>query len=102
MAIDVEISLVPMHAFANVISQPTDRENIASAIQRYPISEVEALACEDFFMDRFKPSIVSLEGMRRGHHFDDTSAQCSMASGLDLKRQSTDDMYFQITESPLR
>src|SRR5256885_17046158 len=101
MAIDVEISLVPMHAFANVISQPTDRENIASAIQRYPISEVEALACEDFFMDRFKPSIVSLEGMR-GHCFHDTSGQWSMASGLDLKRQSKDDVCFQITESPLR
>src|SRR3954471_16685028 len=58
MAIDVEISLVAVHSFANVISQPTDCENIASAIQRYPISEVEALACKDFFMDRFKPSVV--------------------------------------------
>ena len=51
VAIDIEVSLVPMHAFADVISQPADRKNIASAVQGNSVIEVEALACQDLFVD---------------------------------------------------
>jgi hypothetical protein len=40
-----------VHTFADVIGQPADCENIASAVERNPVIEVEALARPDFFVD---------------------------------------------------
>jgi hypothetical protein len=51
VSVDIEISLVPVHALADVISQPADRKNIASAVQRNSVIEVETRAGHDFLMD---------------------------------------------------
>ena len=61
MAVYIEISLVAVQTFADVIGQPAYSENIASAIQRKPVIKVEAFAGDDLFMDRFETAIVSLE-----------------------------------------
>src|SRR3954465_2956176 len=54
MAIDVEVCLVAVHSSADVISQPTDSENIPGAIQRDAIIKVEAFAGKHLLVDWFK------------------------------------------------
>ena len=81
MAIHVEVSLIAVHALTYVIGQPTDSQNIPSAIQREPIIEVEALAGNHLLVDRFESLIVGLKRMCGSHQFDDTSGERSVASG---------------------
>ena len=80
MAIYVEVCLIAVHSFADVISQPTDSENISRTIQRDAIIKIEAFAGKHLHVDCFKSPIVSLERMCRGHHSDDTSRKCLVAS----------------------
>ena len=61
MAVDVEVCVVAVHALAHVIRQPAHRENVARAIQRKPVIEVEALPARTFSWILFEPTIVSLE-----------------------------------------
>ena len=40
VAVDVEVRLVTVHAFANVVGEPADRQNVASAIEGESIFEL--------------------------------------------------------------
>src|SRR5581483_3393288 len=53
MAIDVEVSLVPVQALANVIRKPADSQNVSSAIKSQSIFLSKALAGKDFLCYRF-------------------------------------------------
>jgi len=74
MAVDVEVSLVTMHALAHKIRHPPNRKNISSAVKRERVGGIKALAGCDLVMDRHKTLIVCLESVgcvRTGHCFDD-------------------------------
>ena len=61
MTIDVEIRLVAMHPLANPVRQPTHSKNVARPVKRKCISLVQALAGENFILDRQQARIVGLE-----------------------------------------
>ena len=75
MAVDVEVRLVSVHALANKICHPANREDVARSIQRETISRIQADPGQHFFVNRPKTWIVGLEGMHLGrfrrHPFDD-------------------------------
>ena len=43
VAVDVEVRLVAMHAFADVVGQPAHRQNVTAAIERESIFRSKAL-----------------------------------------------------------
>jgi hypothetical protein len=61
MAINVEVSLVAMHPFANPVSQPTHGQDVARPIKDKRIALVQAPARKNFIFDRKEARIVSLE-----------------------------------------
>ena len=75
--VDVEVSLVAMHALANrLASQPTARIS-SGAIERESFVRTQPLACHDFIVNRMQAGIVGLKRMvvvRHGHRFNDIPA----------------------------
>ncbi len=63
MTIYVEVSNVPMQLLAHKIGKPTNRQNVAAAIERQPIIEGQPLSGQNLLSDRFQRSIVRLKGM---------------------------------------
>jgi hypothetical protein len=47
----VEVSLITVHALANVIRQPAHSENVSGTIERETIIKVEALAGDHLLVD---------------------------------------------------
>ena len=73
VAVDVEVSLVAVHAFAHVIGQPADGENVAGAVEREGVGCVEAFAGKHLGVDRLEARVVGLKGVSWGHPLDDTA-----------------------------
>ncbi len=74
MAVDVEISLVAVHALAHEVGHPAHGENVAGAVEGEGVVGAEALAGHDFSVDRRQARIVGLksvvlEAVRGRHHF---------------------------------
>ncbi len=63
MAVDVEVRLVAVHAFADVIGQPADRQNVAGAVEGESVIGAQALAGKNLGVNRPEPGIVSLKWM---------------------------------------
>src|SRR5271156_1088048 len=87
VAIYVEVSLIAMHALADVIGHPAHRENIAGAVQREQVRGGEALAGHYFGMNRRETRIVRLKWIvpaRSEHPLDDIAGtrRKSPVSGL--------------------
>ena len=61
MAIHVEIGFIAVHALADMVRQPADRQNIAGSIQSQSVVSIEAFASQDLLVDRHKAGIISLE-----------------------------------------
>ena len=51
MAIDVEVSAIAMHALADVIGHPANRENISGAIEGERVLGIQAFARNNLVMD---------------------------------------------------
>ena len=72
VTINVEVRLVAMHAFADLVGHPAHGEDVAGAIEREGVGETEALAGNHLGMNRLQARIVSLKWMARSKHpFDD-------------------------------
>ena len=82
MAIDVEVSLVPMHPFPNPVRQPTHGKNVARPIKSKRIGLVEPFAREDFIRDRKQARIVGLKWARVPHLFNNNPAFATDHIGL--------------------
>src|SRR5579862_5547983 len=65
VAIDVEVSLVAVKAFANLIRHPADPQQIRSPINRQPVLKGQPLSGSDLSADRFETRIF-----KRGSHTD--------------------------------
>ena len=61
MAVDVEVCLVAMHAFANMVGHPAYRQNIAGTVEGEGVIRVQSLAGHNLVMDWPQPGVVSLE-----------------------------------------
>ena len=61
VAVDVEVSLVAVHALANVIRQPTHGQNVASAVERKGIIRIKALTRHHFGMDGGEARVIGLK-----------------------------------------
>ena len=61
MAIHVEIGFIAVHALADMVRQPADRQNIAGSIQSQSVVSIEAFASQNLLMDWHKAGIVGLE-----------------------------------------
>jgi len=72
VTIDVEVRLVAVHAFADLVGHPAHGEDVAGAIEREGVGETEALAGNHLGVNRLQARIVSLKWMARSKHpFDD-------------------------------
>lgn len=67
MAVDVEVSLVAMHALAHPVGKPTHGENVAGSVKDKRIGLVQALAGEDFFFDWDEARVVGLKCVDARH-----------------------------------
>jgi hypothetical protein len=77
VAVNVEISLVTVHAFANVVRHPTHGKNIAAAVEDKRILCIEPLARHHFGMYGLQANIIGLKRMltyQGGHLLDDIAA----------------------------
>src|SRR5262245_25911972 len=83
MAIDVEVSLVPMQSFAHMVRQPADCQDIARAVERECVLSIKTLAGEHLAQNRLKAWIVGLKRVGGSHYFDDTSGRLPVASGRE-------------------
>jgi hypothetical protein len=82
-----------MHALAHGVGHPSKSEDIPRPIQGQRVVGVEALASENFRMDRRKARIVRLEVVNlrhvglgrvlRSHPYDDIAGPGSSAIGID-------------------
>ena len=61
VAIDVEICLVAMHAFANVVGHPAQGEHITAAVESNSVSEIKTMTRHHLGVDRLQVRIVSLK-----------------------------------------
>jgi hypothetical protein len=52
VTVHIEVGAIPMLAFAHVIRQPTDGQNVAGAVKGEGIASAKAFAGEHFLMDR--------------------------------------------------
>ena len=52
MPVDVEVSLVAMHALAHQVGHPADGENVAGAVQRQSVVGIEPFAGENSLVNR--------------------------------------------------
>src|SRR5438045_2707245 len=69
-----------MHAFANIIRQPPDGENVCGTVQSERVIRIKTRACKHFLVNGRKPRIVSLKTVNRCHQVDDTSRKRLVAS----------------------
>src|SRR5271169_5952052 len=67
MAVDVEVSPVPVHALTHGIRHPADSENVSCAVKREGIAVAQTLAGEDLLVNRSEARVVGLKGMERAH-----------------------------------
>jgi hypothetical protein len=77
VAVDVEICLVPVHAFANVIRHPSQGKNIAGTVEGKRILSIEPFPGHHFGMYGLQAHIVGLKRMltyQGGHLLDDIAA----------------------------
>ncbi len=77
--VDVEVSRVTVHAFANVIGQPADCQDVARTIEGERVVDREPLLRHDLVTDRVQADIVGLEraklfGRRSRHIPNDIAA----------------------------
>ena len=63
MAIYVEVGLVAVHALANVISEPSDGEDVSSAVKRPGVVSTQAFVGEHLIVNGRKAGIVGLKQM---------------------------------------
>ena len=61
MAVDVEVCLVAMHAFANMVGHPAYRQNIAGTVEGESVIRAESLTGHNLVMNWPQPGVVSLE-----------------------------------------
>ena len=61
MAVNVEICLVAMHAFADVVGHPAHSQNVAGPIESQGVIRVQAHAGYNLVVDRYEAGVVSLE-----------------------------------------
>ena len=66
VAVDVEVGLVAVHAFAHVVGQPADGEDVAGAVEREGVLLAEAFAGQHFLLDGVQARVVGLERVQ-GH-----------------------------------
>ena len=67
MPIDIEISLVAVHAFADGVGHPTNGKNIAGAVKREGVVGIEALGGHHLGVDWGEPRVIGLKGMQVSH-----------------------------------
>ena len=63
VAVDVEIRLVAVHALAHGVGHPAHGENVAGAVEGERVVGVQALAGEDFVVNRRQARVVRLESV---------------------------------------
>ena len=63
MPVDIEISNVAVQAFAHMIGQPANGQNISRPVERDPIVEIETLASQNLFGDRPQTGVVGLKAV---------------------------------------
>ena len=61
MAVDVEICLVAMHAFADVVGHPAHSQNVARAVESEGVIRVQSFAGNNLAVNRPEAGIVSLK-----------------------------------------
>ena len=66
VAVDIEVGLIPVHAFANVVGKPADGEDVAGAVEREAVLLAKAFAGQHFLLDGVQACVVSLERVQ-GH-----------------------------------
>ena len=54
VAIDVEVGVIAVQTFANVVGHPSDGENVAGAVEREAVFGGEAFAGKDFGVNRWR------------------------------------------------
>src|SRR6267378_2118713 len=86
VAVDVEISLVAVHAFANVVGHPAHGQDVSGAIERQRVVCIKTFPDEHFVANRREPSIIGLKGMLSRHLPDD------IAGPRDMSQEGPDEM----------
>src|SRR6478672_3844536 len=61
MAVDVEVCLVAMHAFADVVGHPAYGQNIAGTVESKSVIGIQSIASHNLVMDWAQPGVISLE-----------------------------------------
>src|SRR5579864_550339 len=61
VAIDVEISLIAMHALAHVVGQPADSEDVPGSVERERVIRTEALTSKHLIVNRRESLVIGLE-----------------------------------------
>jgi hypothetical protein len=61
MAVHVEIRLVAMHPFADVVRHPAHSQNIARAVESKSVIGVQSFPRSNLTVNRLKAGVVSLE-----------------------------------------
>lgn len=67
MAVNVEVSRVPMHPLANPVGQPPHSKDVARPIKNKRIDLIESLAGENLIFYREQARVVSLKSVRVRH-----------------------------------
>src|SRR5262245_4897037 len=63
VAVDVEVSYIAMQAFADVVRQPADCENVARVVQSKRVLSREPFVSQHFGMNRSEAWVVRLKAM---------------------------------------
>jgi hypothetical protein len=74
MPVDIEISLIAVHALANQVGHPAKGKNVAGPVESERVVDIEPLTGKNFVVDRGQPGIVGLKGVhfsQDGHLPDD-------------------------------
>jgi hypothetical protein len=61
MAVDIEIRLVAMHAFADVVGHPAHSQNVASSVQGKGVICIQSLSGNHLAVNQPETGVVSLE-----------------------------------------
>jgi hypothetical protein len=61
MAVDVEICLVAVHPFADMVGHPAYRQNIAGTVEGESVIGIQPLTSHNLVMHWPQPGVVSLE-----------------------------------------
>src|SRR5258708_2457588 len=74
VAIDIEISLIPVHTLAHMVRHPPHGKNVAGAVKRERIVRAQPLTRQNFSVNRLQACIIGLKCVllgREGHLLHD-------------------------------